>query len=65
MLLLLGAFICAAVGWANSGPPDADAPRASILSLILTSRYLYMAVAGLAGYVISRLTDKGPVGPLE
>jgi len=63
--MLIGALAVAMFAWPAFGTTDRLSRDQSEFLLLFESPFWLLIIAGLAGYVISRLTDKGPVGPLE
>ena len=65
VILGFGALILASFGWREPqllGVSDTDSTD---FDMMFTRAFWWLLLAAIAGYVASRLTDKGPVGPLE
>ncbi len=57
--------VCYFLGWPGELPPDAvDGEYAWFMALFSRPAWL-LGGSAVAAYVVARLTDKGPAGPLE
>jgi hypothetical protein len=63
--MLIGALVLIPFGWPGLEALDRLNRNEREIVMLFQSPFWLLAIAGLAGYVVSRLTDKGPVGPLE
>jgi hypothetical protein len=65
-IFALGALVVAFMGWGEPLLTDTAAMHHSDgLELLFTRSFWMLLAAAIVGYAVSRLTDKGPVGPLE
>lgn len=62
----LGAIVLAVMGWQEPLLTDtATQDSANGMELLFTRSFWILLAAAIVGYAAARLTDKGPVGPLE
>lgn len=64
-LMVLAALIVSVFAWLPVAPEGGAAPSSGGGGLLRLSPLLLLPLIGLAGYIVSRLTDRGPMGPLE
>jgi len=57
--------VLAILAWPDLATTDRLSRDESEFLMLFERPFWLLIIAGLAGYVVSRLTDKGPVGPLE
>jgi hypothetical protein len=65
VLCWVGALVLAWLGWPATPTETEIFSRGDWEIWLVNARVLYLLPGAVLGYIPSRLTDKGPVGPLE